>query len=143
VLKLQTEECSSRIGFIHVPTSSSASPGHRFSTILFHLLSISGLSMTEPGHLLSLLDELDRKTDNVDDTWRAWSENAGAPPPGSPLNAFTSQGWEVADDAAAAKFWALGTDIAEKLGLRDGRPHLLVNGRVSLVESWSGLYSLR
>lgn len=87
--------------------------------------------MTEPGHLLSLIEELDKETDNVDDSWRVWSEEGAAPPIGSPLHAFTSQGWEVADDAAAARFWTIGSDIAEKLGLRDGRPHLLINGRVS------------
>lgn len=128
---LQTEECSSRIGFVHVPSSSAPIPGYRFSTILYHLLSISGLRFTEPAHLLSLLDEMDRTTDNLDDSWKAWSDASGAPPPGSPLHAFTSQGWEVADDAAAARFWTAGSDIAEKLGLRDSRPHLLVNGRVS------------
>lgn len=87
--------------------------------------------MTEPNHLISLIDELDNAAGNLDDTWRVWSEGGASPPPGSPLHAFTSQGWEVADDAAAAKFWTMGSDIAEKLGLRDGRPHLLVNGRVS------------
>lgn len=131
----QTDECSSRIGFVHVPTPSASPTGERFSTLLFHLFSNSGLSMTEPDHLLSLLDELDTVSDNLDGTWRAWSEG-GSLPPGSPLHAFTSRGWDVADEAAAAKFWSIGTEIADKLGLRDGRPHLLVNGRVSLTASF-------
>lgn len=93
--------------------------------------------MTEPAHLLSLIEELDRATNTVDDSWRAWSEGSGSPPAGSPLHAFTSTGWEAADDAAAARFWTAGKQIAEKLGLRDGRPHLLVNGRVRHIISRS------
>ena len=87
--------------------------------------------MTEPNHLLSLIEELEKKSDNLDDSWRAWSDHSASPPSGSPLHAFTSQGWESADDAAAARFWTVGSEIAEKLGLRDAKPHLLVNGRVS------------
>jgi hypothetical protein len=48
----------------------------------------------------------------------------------SPLHALTSEGWEAADLAAAGKFWEVGSKVAKKLGLRNGLPHLLVNGRV-------------
>ena len=48
----------------------------------------------------------------------------------SPLHSFTSDGRDIADTAAAAEFWKASSSIAKTLGLRNTKPHLLVNGRV-------------
>ena len=61
------------------------------------------------------------------------SESAQAAFKGTPLHAFTSSGWSEVETAAAGEFWKVGRSIAEALGLRDTLPHLLVNGRVSLM----------
>ena len=129
ILTSQTEQCSSRLGFIHIPTAGDPST-QRFSTLLYHLYAVSGLQETGPAQLLALLEELDQQTDNVDRVWKAWSESA-AVGAGSPLHVFTSAGWEYADVAAASKFWEAGRTVAEKLGVQGEDVHLLVNGRVS------------
>ncbi|WVR05054.1 hypothetical protein IAU60_002066 [Kwoniella sp. DSM 27419] len=46
------------------------------------------------------------------------------------FGAGAASGGMAVDIAAAAEFWKAGTDIAQKLGLRDSRPHLLINGRL-------------
>jgi UDP-glucose:glycoprotein glucosyltransferase len=100
------------------------------STLLYHLYTVSGLHTTSPSQLLSLVEELDQPSDNLDADWKAWGDSACVSP-GSPLHAFTSAGWEYADVAAAARFWQAGTDVAEKLGVTGNDVHLLANGRVS------------
>jgi UDP-glucose:glycoprotein glucosyltransferase len=122
------------LGFVHVPSPTTAtSAGHKLSTILYHLLSVSGLRLTQPAHLLALVQELDAQDQgadgNLDKDWKAWSESSGLAA-GSPLHALTSTGWEYADAVAAGRYWAIGSAVADKLGVQDG-VHLLVNGRVS------------
>lgn len=126
----QSEHCSSRLGFVHIPTPGDPVTA-RLSTLLYHLYTVSGLHSTSPTQLLALVEELDGVSDNLDADWKAWGGQARVSA-GSPLHAFTSSGWEYADTAAAAKFWEAGRIVAEKLGVKGSETHLLVNGRVSL-----------
>ncbi|WVF72342.1 hypothetical protein IAT40_007156 [Kwoniella sp. CBS 6097] len=47
-----------------------------------------------------------------------------------PLQAVTLGNTNPQDIAAAAQFWKTGSAIAEKMKLRGGKPHLLLNGRL-------------
>ncbi|ORY32220.1 UDP-glucose:Glyco protein glucosyltransferase-domain-containing protein [Naematelia encephala] len=131
---LQTPQCSSRLGFIHVPSvTSTALPGARLSTVIYQLLAESALSRTTPASMLQLLDELDSQRDNVDQDGRILQSEDDDPEQaveGSPLNVFSSEGWSAPDTAAAAEFWKVGTAIKQRLGLRSDLPHLMVNGRL-------------
>ena len=113
---------------MHIPTSPHNPPeGYRLSSLIHQLLSRSALALTSPGDLLSLIRDLDsahntRGPDGKDGTQQVLKS--------SPLHSFTSEGWSIADTAAAAEFWKMGLSVAEALGLRSTKPHLLVNGRV-------------
>jgi UDP-glucose:glycoprotein glucosyltransferase len=97
--------------------------------MLYHLLSAGSLSSTTARDLSSLVQELQAAHAEEEQAIRA--DRVQVAFEASPLHALTSAGWEVADTAAAGWFWEAGAKVARKLGLRDGQPHLLVNGRVS------------
>ena len=128
---LKAPECASRLGFIHVPDASAPVRGeYRLSTLIHQLVSKSALAKISPADLLILIKELDGATEDFDPDGRVLSDAAQQVFASTPLNIFTSAGWTVADTAAAAEFWKIGTKIAATLGLRSKQPHLLVNGRV-------------
>ncbi len=90
--------------------------------------------MTSPADLLRLIEEIE--TSGISDlhtNGNVLSEASQQVFAGTPLHAFTSAGWSVADTVASAEFWRIGAEIATVLALRDKQPHLLVNGRVSSV----------
>lgn len=137
---LQSEESISRLGFIHVPPAArSVGSKASFSTPLYQLLSASALQTLSPSDLLGLVEEIraDPAEKKVDTDGRIQGDSSQRVLEGSPLHAFTSAGWTAADQAAAAEFWRVGTDIAKSLSIRAGQTHLLVNGRVSAVRSFS------
>lgn len=148
---LQTPQCASRLGFIHVPPASrhSSCPAGQycFSTVLYQILSQNALSLTKPSDLLELISEVQRsvKTNlekageinvgnqEVDDfgiTFTLSPEDQQKYFEAKPLHSMTFGGWVAGDTAAASEFWKAGTQIAGKLAITDG-VHLLVNGRVS------------
>ncbi|WWC85342.1 uncharacterized protein L201_000205 [Kwoniella dendrophila CBS 6074] len=132
---------------------------YRLSTLLYQLHASSLLSKAKSEELLDLLKSLDMSNDNEDRlakienaedeakseqdfaestnengeycvTVRLNEEQTQRYMEGHPLfKATLHQGSEI-DVAAATEFWKVGSDIAQKLGLRDGKPHLLVNGRL-------------
>ncbi|OXG53132.1 UDP-glucose:glycoprotein glucosyltransferase [Cryptococcus neoformans] len=147
---LQTPQCASRLGFIHVPPASrhSSCPAGQycFSTVLYQILSQNALSLTKPSDLLELISEVQRsvKTNlekageinvgnqEVDDfgiTFTLSPEDQQKYFEAKPLHSMTFGGWVAGDTAAASEFWKAGTQIAGKLAITDG-VHLLVNGRL-------------
>ncbi|KAK4688056.1 UDP-glucose:glycoprotein glucosyltransferase, partial [Tremellales sp. Uapishka_1] len=133
---LMTPECASRLGFVHVPSASSANSGkeegYRLSTILYQLLIEKGLSLTSPADLLALIEELETTEDNLDRDGTIVAEGKDSPKTfqSLPLNTFSSAGWSAADTAAAAEFWKIGGVVAGELGISSSKPHILINGRV-------------
>ena len=130
---LQSEDCTSRLGFIHVPSSESRlSTGHYASTVLHQLVSMSALRTVSAEEVWDLLDHM-----NEDDA--SFKKRADGPP--KPLDALRHKGVQ----SAALEGWGIdqevqnpystwneaGTEIARKLGIDATKPHLIVNGRVS------------
>ena len=115
-----------RVGFVHVPSkvTSSASDGLRLSTIIYQLIATSQLNSLTPGQFLELLDAVESIGNGEEEISAS-----------SPLHAFSSGGWSAADEAAAARFWEVGTTMSKRLKLRSVAPHLLVNGRVGHLET--------
>jgi hypothetical protein len=95
--------------------------------LLYRLLSESALHTVSPGELLALLDEFDKNGDNVDTDGTIFSDQA---------QKVLSK--TLTDTKAADVFWEAGSVITEQLGLRSQEPHLLINGRVSLLLKRSG-----
>jgi UDP-glucose:glycoprotein glucosyltransferase len=132
---LMTDSASSRVGFIHVPGSNEApkGKGYRLSTLIYQLLEERALSEMNPAEFLAILDEIDTKGNLVDvGEITADSENESSAGD-VPLNSFTYSGWTAGDVANAPKFWHIGSIAAERLKLKSSKPHILVNGRVSLL----------
>jgi UDP-glucose:glycoprotein glucosyltransferase len=131
--RVSSEECSFRLGFIHVPPAQSNTEGY-FSTVLYHLISLSALQTITPQQLLDLVTEVQgtASLDNLDTAGRIFSEGTQEVFRDTPLHALTSSGWETADVAAAAEFWKAGSEIANALNIKPDHPYLLVNGRVGL-----------
>lgn len=148
---LQTSQCASRLGFIHVPParSHSSCPAGQycFSTVLYQILSQNALSLTKPSDLLELISdvqhsiktnlekagEIEVGNQGVDDcgtTFTLSPEDQQKYFEAKPLHGMTFGGWAAGDIAAASEFWKAGTQISGKLGITDG-VHLLANGRVS------------
>jgi UDP-glucose:glycoprotein glucosyltransferase len=130
---LQSEECTSRLGFIHVPTSDSrTSTGHSASTVLHQLVSLSTLRTVTAEEVLELIEHM-----NEDEA----SFKKRADGPQKPLDGLRHEGIQ----SLALKGWRIdqevqnpyntweeaGTEIARKLGIDATKPHLIVNGRVS------------
>jgi hypothetical protein len=129
---LQSEGCSSRIGFIHAPTTSSrSSTGHDSSSILHQLVSLSTLRSVSPQEVLDLIEQVNED----DDSYKSRVKG-----PQKPLDilrhkkSLALDGWQL-DHAAQNSYstWVeAGIEIAMQLGIDACRkPHLIVNGRVS------------
>ncbi|ODO11431.1 hypothetical protein I350_00211 [Cryptococcus amylolentus CBS 6273] len=132
LLHLQSPECSSRLGFIHIPSASSSecSDGYCLSTVLYQLHAQNALSTVNPAELLSLVSEIEVSHSNV--RQGEIVDAAGEQKTtfeGKPLHAATFGGWSVADTAAAGEFWKAGEKLKSKLGVTEG-VHILVNGRL-------------
>ncbi|WVQ71501.1 hypothetical protein IAR50_001039 [Cryptococcus sp. DSM 104548] len=133
LLHLQTPECSSRLGFIHIPSSNSSecSNGYCLSTVLYQLYAQNALSIAKPADLLSLISEIEVvsesnvKQGEIIDAARERQKTFE----GKPLHAATFGDWSVADSAAAGEFWKAGEKLGKKLGVTEG-VHVLVNGRL-------------
>lgn len=133
---LQTEGCSSRIGFIHVETASArTSTGHSSSTFLHQLVSLTKLRAVPAQEVIDLIEH-----NNESDA--SFKSKSGVDEPQKPLDRLRSQGvrshafkdWRMDwDDRNLYSTWVeAGTEVASKLGIEAcGRPHLIVNGRVS------------
>jgi len=130
---LQSEDSSSRLGFIHVPFSDSRiSTGHDASTVLHQLVSISALRIVTAEEVLDLIEHM-----NEDEA----SFKKRADGPQKPLDYLRHKGIQ----SLALKGWGMdqeiqnpystwseaGAEIARKLGIDATKPHLIVNGRVS------------
>jgi UDP-glucose:glycoprotein glucosyltransferase len=130
---LQSEDCTSRLGFIHVPTSEARiSTGHSASTVLHQLVSMSGLRTVTAEEIWDLLEHI-----NEDEA----SFKKRADGPQKPLDHLRHKGIQ----SLALKGWGMdqesqnpystweqaGSEIARKLGIDASKPHLMVNGRVS------------
>lgn len=135
---VQRAECASRLGFIHLPSTQRTSPIARFSDLLYRLLSEGALHTVSPGELLALLDEFDRNGDNVDTDGTIFSDQAQKVLSKTAFAGLAGTGLTLKDTKAADIFWEAGSVIAEQLGLRSQEPHLLINGRVSLLLKRSG-----
>nr|XP_019013386.1 UDP-glucose:glycoprotein glucosyltransferase [Kwoniella pini CBS 10737]OCF52167.1 UDP-glucose:glycoprotein glucosyltransferase [Kwoniella pini CBS 10737] len=155
---IQTPDGASRLGFVHIPFDDPSIPRSRYrlSTALYQLHAASLLSTTSAKDLSELLESLDRSDDNLDrlkitndcegncvdidleinkdgesriisvtDDAQKYQSSERHPLLNTVLSGIT----EI-DIAASAEFWKVGSDIAKKMGLRDGKPHLLVNGRL-------------
>ncbi|WWD15785.1 hypothetical protein CI109_100209 [Kwoniella shandongensis] len=149
---LQTPECASRLGFVHVPNTNDDAPrdgGYRLSTVIYQLYNTSALSNASPQHLLELFSEVASPSDasNLEDqpcfkeglseeegrtclTEKLSPEEAEKWYEEKPLRGLTFGGWVTGDVAASAQFWKVGSKVANKMSLKDGSPHLLVNGRL-------------
>lgn len=119
----------SRVSFVHVPTTDSKNViGPRLSTLLFQLSVKNDESKVTAESLLDMMDEVAQLRDSIVDVGEI---RAQANAEGAPLNSFTPDGWSSPDVALAAEFWVkIGPSVAEKLGLKSSKPHILVNGRV-------------
>ncbi|KAK6902778.1 hypothetical protein I203_108037 [Kwoniella mangroviensis CBS 8507] len=156
---VQNPNGASRLGFVHVPTNDPSAPRstYRLSTALYQLHASSLLSKASAEELLDIIRGLDWSNDNVDrlNIPSSDDEETQAKVIGStdsngqkcftvtlseedtkkyfdhhPIHKAAFDGVSAIDTAAAAEFWKTGTAIAKRLGLRDGKPHLLVNGRL-------------
>ncbi|WRT66985.1 uncharacterized protein IL334_003951 [Kwoniella shivajii] len=156
---LQTPDGATRLGFIHIPIDDQSIPrsSYRLSTVLYQLHAASLLSRATPAELLDIIQALDWSNDNIKLIDNNYGDGVAKEPrliaqvdsdgrklfstPMSqddtqeyfdthPLHKATFDGLSAVDVAAAAEFWKIGSDVAKKLGLRDGKPHLLVNGRL-------------
>lgn len=148
---LQTPQCASRLGFIHVPPapnqSSCPAGQYCFSTVLYQILSQNALPLAKPSDLLELISDVqhfiktnlkkgceikvgNQKVDDCGTTFTLSPEDQQRYFEAKPLHGMTFGGWAAGDIAAASEFWKAGTQIAGKLGIRGG-VHLLANGRVS------------
>jgi UDP-glucose:glycoprotein glucosyltransferase len=137
---IQSEDCTSRLGFIHVPTSDSRiSTGHSASLVLHQLVSMSALRTVTAEEILDLIEHM-----NEDD--ESFKKRADGPQ--KPLDHLRHKGIQ----SLALKGWGMdqevqnpysaweeaGTEIARKLGIDATKPHLIVNGRASHT---SGTYA--
>jgi UDP-glucose:glycoprotein glucosyltransferase len=104
---LESEGCSSRLGFVHVPTST-ARDRRGFSTVLHQLVTMSALHTRTPADLLSLVDHFD----------------AG-------VEILAMEGWQEDHGLSHESFSETVIEIARQLGIDAIKPHLIVNGRVS------------
>lgn len=122
-----------RVGFVHTPNPDTKHiPGLRLSTLIYKLLMESGLHMLSPDHFRTILPELTAMKDNLDTDGHILSAQAQRVFGDTPLHAFSSSGWGVAETSEASQFWeSVGSDIVKKLKLRSASPHLVMNGRVS------------
>nr|XP_018263998.1 UDP-glucose:glycoprotein glucosyltransferase [Kwoniella dejecticola CBS 10117]OBR86156.1 UDP-glucose:glycoprotein glucosyltransferase [Kwoniella dejecticola CBS 10117] len=151
---LQTPDGASRLGFVHVPIDDPTIPRSKFrlSTALYQLHAASLLSKATPQEIFELLESLDRSNDHVDRlvipaasdeeyvetktdgetcvTFKLNDEQTKQYMDHHPLLKAALSGATELDIAASAEFWKVGGEIAKKLGLKDGSPHLLVNGRL-------------
>ncbi|KAL7422173.1 killer toxin resistant protein [Cryptotrichosporon argae] len=116
---LQAEESACRLGFVHTPSGQG---DRRLSTVIYHLLAQSSLALTEAADLECFIQQI---TPND----LAKGEKIETPI-SSGRSSLRHLGWGPDDLAAAQAFWEAGTAAAEQLGLADGQPHLLVNGRL-------------
>ncbi|KJE01643.1 UDP-glucose:glycoprotein glucosyltransferase [Cryptococcus gattii NT-10] len=147
---LQTPQCASRLGFIHVPPapdqSSCPADQYCFSTVLYQILSQNALPLAKPSDLLELISDVqhsiktnlekgceikvgNQKVDNCGTIFTLSPEDQQRYFEAKPLHGMTFGGWAAGDIAAATEFWKAGTQIAGKLGIRGGL-HLLANGRL-------------
>ncbi|WVQ78198.1 hypothetical protein IAT38_000281 [Cryptococcus sp. DSM 104549] len=120
---LKTPECSSRLGFVHIPSpdSTCAEGSQCLSTAIYQLLQKSALSHSTPDEILDIFNQAGSspalgETGEVDQS--SIGEEAGSNVEGT------------GDAVAASEFWKTGAAIAKILGLTGGSPHLLVNGRL-------------
>ncbi|KAK8869940.1 hypothetical protein IAR55_000508 [Kwoniella newhampshirensis] len=132
---LDTPECASRLGFIHIASTDhqEVRGNERLSTMIYQLLDQSSLSTARPSDLLDLFGEVDLTSEmsgSQDEITTQSSEDPQRSHESQPLNGMTFDGWTTSTVAASAEFWKVGSKIADELGLEDGRPHLLVNGRL-------------
>ncbi|WVQ70245.1 uncharacterized protein L199_008471 [Kwoniella botswanensis] len=156
---VQNPNGASRLGFVHIPVDdpSVPSPTYRLSTALYQLHASSMLSKATAEEFLDVIRELNWSNDNVDQLIIPTSdleesrgkvidsidsngqtcfkvilnkEDIKGYFDDRPIHKAAFDGVSTIDAAAAAEFWKVGTEIAKKLGLRDGKPHLLVNGRL-------------
>ncbi|WVW83270.1 hypothetical protein I302_105289 [Kwoniella bestiolae CBS 10118] len=155
---VQNPNGASRLGFVHIPIDDPAvlRPKYRLSTALYQLHASSLLSQATANDLLEVIKGLNRSNDNVDrlvipssgeEDIQEAKETGDVDASGQncftlneedtkryfdhhPIQKAAFDGVSAIDIAAAAEFWKIGNGIAKKLGLRDGKPHLLVNGRL-------------
>jgi len=125
-----SEAASSRLGFVHIPQDVPKGKGPRLSTLIYQLLDAGALQHTKPEELLAILDEIDTKG-NLVDVGKITADSEDNASGDVPLNSFTYSGWTAGDVAKAPGFWRVGSTVASRLGIKDARPHILINGRVS------------
>lgn len=120
---------ATRVSYVHVPDAQSANvPGPRLSTLLFQLTAKNEESAVTAESLLDMMDEVKQLKTNLVDLGDL---TAQANAEGGVLNSFVAEGWSSPDVALAANFWGrVGPQVADRLGLKNAQPHLVVNGRV-------------
>jgi len=130
---LQTEDCSSRLGFIHASNPAGDLRTSLGSSMITHqAVAMSAFRTVSPEEVLELIEHL-----NEDDASFASRSNG----PQTPLDQMRQAGVQ----SLALKGWGLdqetrnpydawaeaGSEIIRKLGIDGTKPHLIVNGRVS------------
>lgn len=129
---LLSEAASSRLAFVHVPTPGQRREGRRLSTLLFQLIEAGALPALDPAELIILLDEIESRG-NLVDVGKITADSTDDSEAGdAPLNSFTYDGWTAADATRSPEFWRVGALVAERLKMKSAKPHILINGRVSL-----------
>lgn len=133
---VDTEGSATRVSYVHIPSVESADvPEPRLSTLLYQLTIKNDESVVTADGLLDMMDEVASIRDNLVDLGKVQPEAMDASTSDwdvePPLNAFTAGGWASPDIALAAEFWErIGPKVAERLGLKSSKPHILANGRV-------------
>ena len=128
----QKENTATRLGFVHVPSTTSHPTGIRLSTLIYQLVIESTLHSIHPSELQSVLREFDQIKDNLDRDGEISSSESLESSGTSPLHVFSTSGWSIAETAAAADFWStVGGAFKRHLNLGSSLPYLLINGRVS------------
>jgi UDP-glucose:glycoprotein glucosyltransferase len=135
---IQSEDCTLRLGFIHVPpTDLPMNTGHSASGVLHQLVSLSTLRTVTAEEVLDLIEHLDEDE-------ASFKKRADGPQ--RPLDHFRHKGirtmaldgWKMDTQDPYYAWVEAGADIARKLAIDATKPHLIVNGRVSRT---SGMYA--